>query len=379
MKKILVVHNFYRNKGGEDTNINEELEFLAKNFEVSFYCKNNSKKLTFIDLISFVTRFNFKSNFDFTKKLNEVEPDLVYIHNTWFKINLGIFKILKKRKINTVLKIHNFRYECSLHFFASKHLKNQNTCSQCGFTDIRYKFFNKYFKESYTKSFALYLYSKKYYKILKHFPIKIIAINKFHRSQLIKYGISAEKIRVIPNPINFENYKQSDKENFVIYAGRISEEKGVVEIIHAWNKSNLKDYKLFIIGDGEIKKYLEKKYSTDYVVFLGQLTIKEVLSLMSKAKAVVTATKLFEGQPRILCEASSLGTISIYPSFGGMDEFFPENYSYSFEQFNYHDLVDKFNLLTNSDLITSSQQDVFQNIIKVLDKDTITNQFAKLL
>ena len=37
---------------------------------------------------------------------------------------------------------------------------------------------------------------------------------------------------------------------------------------------------------------------------------------------------MFEGQPRILCEASSLKVPSIFPSFGGMDEFFPANYPF---------------------------------------------------
>ena len=49
--------------------------------------------------------------------LYEFKPDVVYVHNTWFKISLGIFKILKKRRIKVILKVHNFRYECARHFF----------------------------------------------------------------------------------------------------------------------------------------------------------------------------------------------------------------------------------------------------------------------
>ena len=36
MKKLLVVHNFYQNFGGEDSNIYEELEILGKEYEVEF-------------------------------------------------------------------------------------------------------------------------------------------------------------------------------------------------------------------------------------------------------------------------------------------------------------------------------------------------------
>ena len=50
---------------------------------------------------------------------------------------------------------------------------------------------------------------------------------------------------------------------------------------------------------------------------------------------------MYEGQPRILCEASGYGVPSIFPRYGGMQEYFPENYDLSFEQYNYDDLVDK--------------------------------------
>ena len=37
MKKILIVHNFYRNYGGEDSNIYEEIKFLKNQFNVKFF------------------------------------------------------------------------------------------------------------------------------------------------------------------------------------------------------------------------------------------------------------------------------------------------------------------------------------------------------
>ena len=37
MKKILIVHNFYRHYGGEDSNIYEEINFLNSDFDVKFF------------------------------------------------------------------------------------------------------------------------------------------------------------------------------------------------------------------------------------------------------------------------------------------------------------------------------------------------------
>ena len=48
---------------------------------------------------------------------------------------------------------------------------------------------------------------------------------------------------------------------------------------------------------------------------------------------------MFEGQPRLISEASAYGIPSIYPSFGGLDEYFPEDYKLSFKQFDYENVV----------------------------------------
>ena len=64
-----------------------------------------------------------------------------------------------------------------------------------------------------------------------------------------------------------------------------------------------------------------EKYKLKNVDFLGNMKNEEVLSLINRSKGVVTATKLLEGQPTLLCEASMLGVVSIYPKAGGISEF----------------------------------------------------------
>ena len=165
MKKILIVHNFYRHYGGEDSNIYEEIKFLKSDFDVEFFQAENSGKLSFFTLLSLITRSNFKINKEFVNILNDFKPNVVYVHNTWFNINLGIFKILSKRKIHTVLKIHNFRYDCSNFFLAKNHLKGKKRCDACGFEYKKGLILNKYFETSYIKSIFVYFYSLKYFQI----------------------------------------------------------------------------------------------------------------------------------------------------------------------------------------------------------------------
>jgi len=379
-KKLLIVHNFYREFGGEDANIREEINFFSEKYDIRFFSADNNTKLNLIDIISFSLRTNILLNKNFKKELLEFKPDAVYVHNTWFKINLGIFKILKKYNINSIIKIHNFRFDCARYYLSKNHLKGESTCSACGFKKKKYSIFNRYYEESLLKSLLLIFYSKKYFKIIKNNFFKIVSISEFQKSVLQNSGIRESSLTVINNPISLESNSEINiKNNYLVYAGRVSKEKGVTQLIDAWNNSKLSEYDLYIIGEGSQKKILQDKYKNKNIKFLGQLENEEVLKLIKNAKAVVTATTLFEGQPRLLCEASSLKTVSIYPSFGGMDEFFPKNYPYSFKQYNYDDLILKLNLVLDNELVLDSSESVKNFISTKLDSDNIAEQFNNLI
>ena len=106
---------------------------------------------------------------------------------------------------------------------------------------------------------------------------------------------------------------------------------------------------LKIIGEGPYLKTLKNRYSDKSVQFLGSIKNEKVYDIIKNSKAVVTATKLYEGQPTLLCEASLQGIPSIFPNTGGISEFFPKEYNFSFEQFNYIDLENKILLMSKSD------------------------------
>jgi len=186
---------------------------------------------------------------------------------------------------------------------------------------------------------------------------------------------------VYVNP-NFKPYfnKSSiyEKENLIVYAGRISEEKGVINLIESFKKSELDSYKLKIIGLGPSYDQLKKKYQDKKIEFLGEISNSQTLEIISNAKAVVTATKLYEGQPTLLCEASSLGVVSIFPETGGISEFFPEDNKFSFEQFNYEDLTKKINLLNDKDALNRQSITNKEYLEEYLNEKKIINNLSKV-
>ena len=99
MKKILILHNRYREIGGEDIAVQNEIKFLKKFYQVEvlyFENKNNNFIFTALSLL-FVN--NSLSNKEIKKKIVNFQPDLVYVHNTWFMLSLGFLNKIKKEKI----------------------------------------------------------------------------------------------------------------------------------------------------------------------------------------------------------------------------------------------------------------------------------------
>lgn len=380
MKKILLVHNNYRFIGGEDVAVLNEVNYLKKYFivETLYFSNKNLDKLNF--LISLFTNTNIQSNNLLKKKIRNFNPDIVYIHNLWFSASLGILKYLKKNNFLVFLKLHNFRYFCSKHILKRNHLKKIKLCPACGYESTRTYLFNKYFEDSYLKSIYSIYFSKKLFKYIKKFNLKIIVLTNYHKEYLNKLKIDESKLFVFPNFIDtgrLVSNKTSDL--YITYAGRISREKGVEELIIAFNESKLQNYKLKILGEGPILEELKLKYSSSKVKFYGVVDNYRVLEIISKSRAVVTATKLLEGQPTLLCEASKMGIPSIFPKTGGIEEFFPENYSLSFKQYDYLDLIMKLNELENLEkakIIGSKNMEFINN---KLDPNKMIKTFKEII
>jgi len=380
MKKILVVHNRYQLLGGEDVAVDSEIKFLSKHFEIKKVIFENKLENIFLDKFFLVTGFNLKSKKILDKAINEFNPDLIYLHNSWFKASLSIFKIIEKSKIPTIIKLHNFRYYCTKSFLSKNHLNGEEFCKACGYQGKKYRVINKYFKDSLLKSLLVLIYGKRYFSKLKSNKFKLLVLTEFHKKFLKNKLNINSKVYIHPNLITLDSFIDDNKNNTISYAGRISEEKGVDDLVESFIKADLKDTKLQIIGDGPLAKNLKNKFiNNKNIIFHDFIENSNVLSLLKGSKAVVTATKLYEGQPTLLCEASLLGVPAIFPKTGGIEEFFPLDYPLSFEQFNYDNLVSIFQNIDSMDSLKNIGSQNKEFISNLLNEQRLLKNFKELI
>lgn len=380
MKNILLIHTRYRNKGGEDIVVDQEAKILSKHFNVRTIFFSNRETKYLINPFFLFTSRSIESENKLRELIQEFNPDIAIVHNTWFNASLSIFDVLKEKKIKTFLKLHNFRYFCTNTIFHKKHLGINQVCPACGQERKKFRILNKYFLDSYIKSLVVLIYGKKYFSLLQSEKFKIIVLTNFHKKFLINLKISNDRILVIPNAIEInKNIKPALNSNYMIYGGRVSKEKGVEELVKTFLSCNFSDIHLKIVGSGPYFHKLKKRYICDSIDFVDEVNNHRMLQYIANSKGVVTATKLFEGQPTLLCEASNMGIPSIFPKTGGIEEFFPENYSLSFKQYDYLDLKMKLNELENLEKVKIIGSKNMEFINNKLDPTRMIKTFEEII
>ena len=198
MKKILLIHNTYRNLGGEDIAVASEVEVLKKHYDIKeLYFSNLDTGYISLLMTLFFNR-SLKSENVVRKAITEYSPDLIYVHNTWFNASLGIFRVLQNSKVPIFLKIHNFRYYCTKTLSFKKHLKNEEYCPACGLKNRRLKILNSYFENSLFKSLLMNRYGLGYFKIIKDFfKPKLSSADIIVPTQIFIFKKSSKETRLI--------------------------------------------------------------------------------------------------------------------------------------------------------------------------------------
>ena len=144
------------------------------------------------------------------------------------------------------------------------------------------------------------------------------AITTISKESLDYYSRLGYDVNQIPNGIDLSTFEQKSDRRFdkqIIYAGRLSKEKGSDTLLKICTKLN-NDLDLIIIGSGpEEQKFLDIK-SKNNIHYIGSQSHEKALSLI-KGSDVLIQPSLSEGISTTLLEAMSNKTSIITSSVGG--------------------------------------------------------------
>jgi len=180
------------------------------------------------------------------------------------------------------------------------------------------------------------------------------------RSILRGFGVSDEKIVNVFNGIKTDLFFSTDRKKareklaleqdipIILFIGRFSEEKGVENLISAFDKITDDSANLLLIGDGPLKAKIEKQvYAlklTKKVKFIGELKQSELPDWINAANLLCLPSKR-EGWPNIVMESLACGVPVVASNVGAIPEIITsEEYGYLAEPNNAEDLAEKLDM-----------------------------------
>ena len=161
-------------------------------------------------------------------------------------------------------------------------------------------------------------YMNKIYKIISKYNIKktkrIISQGEDTLKHYSKLANDKNKGSVVENMVDTEFWKFSRKKDnkLIVSVARFTKQKSLDKLILAMKL--LKDYKLLLVGGGELDKKL-RKIAPENVKFLGILDPRAVKKKYSKARFTVLPSE-FEGLPYSILESMSSGVIPVSTKVG---------------------------------------------------------------
>ncbi|PKG23766.1 glycosyl transferase [Niallia nealsonii] len=266
------------------------------------------------------TTWSFTEYKKIKRFLIDMKPDVVHIHNFFPLISPSIYYACTSLKIPVVQTLHNYRIICP----AATFLRDNKICELCLTGSIVNSIRHGCYHDSNVQTLPVssMISVNKFIGTWNSKVNRYIALTNFAKSKFVESGISSDKVVIKPNFIQRKEIKQKNKdENYILFVGRISIEKGVHHLLEAWRSiQDKKNIKLIIIGDGPEKQQLASRYSMEDVIFLGKQNEEVVLQYMKNARYLVVPSIWYEGFPMTIVEAYSFGTPVICSSIGSLKE-----------------------------------------------------------
>lgn len=160
---------------------------------------------------------------------------------------------------------------------------------------------------------------------------KLIVVTESLKVDLIKRGLSKQTIFVVYNGIIFDkgiSKKQQNKAFTITCVARLHPVKAHEFLFESLKYSGLTDFHLNIIGDGELRKKLERKVSElDFeklVQFHGTLEKRAIENILHQSDLTVLSS-LSEGFPLVLLESANQKVPFITTDVGDCAKLVPDS------------------------------------------------------
>ncbi|MEW6676746.1 MAG: glycosyltransferase family 4 protein [Pseudomonadota bacterium] len=334
--RVLVVHNAYQHRGGEDTVVEAEVALLrARGHEVEIWSRSNEEVVGMPALkLAGQTLWSSHTFSELTSLVRKFQPDVIHAHNTFPLISPSLYWAASKADVPVVQTLHNFRLMCLNALF----LRNGQVCEDC-MGHVPWKGVARGCYRNSRPASAVLAGMLTLHRGLGTFQNKVarfIALNEFCRDKFIQGGLPPDLVTIKPNFVDSPPPMEVNRQG-LLFVGRLSTEKGINTLSSAMSMQ--RDINISVAGDGPEASLIR---DAPGVTMLGALPSDMVRSVMEESIALIVPSIWYENFPRTIVEAFAAGLPVIASRIGALADIVSDkNTGLFFEPGNAQDLADK--------------------------------------
>lgn len=344
-KRVLIVNKFYYPRGGDCVcAINLERMLQSSGYSTAVFSMSYPDNLPSAYSGYFAPEVSFDGGIgnkltalkrvlglgdikkSFAKILSDFKPDAVHFHNIHSYLSPVIVKMAHEAGAKTVWTLHDYKLICPA--YSCRCGNGLNACEECFKTPNSSSlgvFTHKCMKGSVAASGIALMEAKLWNRRkLSEYTDAFVCPSNFMRNKMTQAGFSADKTHTICNCVDakkaeiLDNIPESEREDYYVYVGRLSPEKGTDTLLKA---AATLPFRLKILGSGMDYERLKTEYSENQnIEFLGHCDAQTVANILSKAKFSVLPSECYENNPLSAIESLYAGAPVIGADIGGIPE-----------------------------------------------------------
>jgi glycosyltransferase involved in cell wall biosynthesis len=318
--KLLLCHNHYQQKGGEDQVFAAESALLeSRGHQVIRHTIHNDA-VAGLSLLRLAIRTVWSSSSyrAIRALIRRERPDVVHFYNTFPLLSPSVYYAARAEGRPVVQSLHNYRLMCAnASFFRSGRI-----CEDClgKFLPLD-GLMHRCYRGSRAATLAVtaMLVAHRLLRTWsKMVDIYLAGVTDFSSEKFVEGGIPAAKLVLKPNFVFPDPGPGSGKGGYALFIGRLVHEKGVEVLLDAWKRIGNR-VPLKIIGDGPLAPLLSKAADGGGgITWLGSKSLPDTHEILKEAAFLVFPSIWYEALPRTIVDSFAVGTPVLASDVGAM-------------------------------------------------------------